>query len=28
VSEGLGEAMSGIAIDTIPEHEMMQNRGQ
>ncbi len=28
VSEGLGEAMSGIAIDTIPDHEMMQNRGQ
>jgi pyridoxal 5'-phosphate synthase pdxS subunit len=28
VSEGLGEAMSGIAIETIPEHEMMQNRGQ
>mgnify|MGYP005838831847 CR=1 FL=1 len=28
VSEGLGEAMSGIAIDTIPEHEMMQTRGQ
>jgi len=28
VSEGLGEAMSGIAIETIPEHEMMQTRGQ
>jgi len=28
VSEGLGEAMSGIAIDTIPDHEMMQTRGQ
>jgi len=28
VSEGLGEAMSGIAIETIPDHEMMQTRGQ
>jgi pyridoxal 5'-phosphate synthase pdxS subunit len=28
VSKGLGEAMSGIAIETIPEHEMMQTRGQ
>jgi len=28
VSEGLGEAMSGIAIEEIPEHEMMQTRGQ
>jgi len=27
VSEGLGEAMSGTAIETIPEHEMMQTRG-
>jgi pyridoxal 5'-phosphate synthase pdxS subunit len=27
VSEGLGEAMSGIAIEEIPEHEMMQTRG-
>jgi len=28
VSNGLGEAMSGIAIEQIPEHEMMQTRGQ
>lgn len=28
VSAGLGEAMSGIAIEEIPDHEMMQNRGQ
>jgi len=28
VSAGLGEAMSGIAIEEIPEHEMMQKRGQ
>jgi len=28
VSEGLGEAMVGISIDEIPEHEMMQTRGQ
>ena len=28
VSAGLGEAMSGIAIEEIPEHEMMQTRGQ
>jgi len=27
VSSGLGEAMSGIAIEEIPEHEMMQTRG-
>ncbi len=27
VSSGLGEAMSGMAIEEIPEHEMMQNRG-
>jgi pyridoxal 5'-phosphate synthase pdxS subunit len=27
VSAGLGEAMSGIAIEEIPEHEMMQSRG-
>ena len=27
VSAGLGEAMSGIAIEEIPEHEMMQTRG-
>jgi len=27
VSADLGEAMSGIAIEEIPEHEMMQNRG-
>jgi pyridoxal 5'-phosphate synthase pdxS subunit len=26
VSEGLGEAMSGIAIEEIPEHELMQTR--
>jgi len=28
VSEGLGEAMTGIAIEEIPEHELMQTRGQ
>jgi len=28
VSEGLGEAMAGIAIEEIPEHEMMQTRGK
>jgi len=28
VSAGLGEAMPGIAIEEIPEHEMMQTRGQ
>ncbi|MFC2082871.1 pyridoxal 5'-phosphate synthase lyase subunit PdxS [Candidatus Bipolaricaulota bacterium] len=28
VSAGLGEAMSGIAIEEIPAHEMMQTRGQ
>jgi pyridoxal 5'-phosphate synthase pdxS subunit len=28
VSEGLGEAMSGLVIEEIPEHEMMQTRGQ
>jgi pyridoxal 5'-phosphate synthase pdxS subunit len=28
VSAGLGEAMSGIAIEEIPDHEMMQTRGQ
>ena len=28
VSAGLGEAMSGIAIEEIPEHEMMQTRGK
>jgi len=28
VSEGLGEAMVGIAIEEIPEHEMMQTRGK
>ncbi|MGB2983231.1 MAG: pyridoxal 5'-phosphate synthase lyase subunit PdxS [Candidatus Bipolaricaulia bacterium] len=28
VSEGLGEAMSGIAIEEIPEHELMQTRGK
>jgi pyridoxal 5'-phosphate synthase pdxS subunit len=27
-SEGLGEAMSGIAIEEIPEHELMQTRGK
>jgi pyridoxal 5'-phosphate synthase pdxS subunit len=27
VSAGLGEAMPGIAIEEIPEHEMMQTRG-
>jgi pyridoxal 5'-phosphate synthase pdxS subunit len=27
VSAGLGEAMAGIAIEEIPEHEMMQTRG-
>jgi pyridoxal 5'-phosphate synthase pdxS subunit len=27
VSEGLGEAMAGIEIEEIPEHEMMQTRG-
>jgi pyridoxal 5'-phosphate synthase pdxS subunit len=27
VSGGLGEAMSGIAIEEIPEHELMQTRG-
>ncbi len=26
ISAGLGEAMSGITIETIPEHEMMQGR--
>ncbi|MFC2108798.1 pyridoxal 5'-phosphate synthase lyase subunit PdxS [Candidatus Bipolaricaulota bacterium] len=28
VSTGLGEAMAGIAIEEIPEHEMMQTRGK
>ena len=28
VSAGLGEAMSGIAIEEIPEHQMMQTRGK
>ena len=28
VSAGLGEAMPGIAIEEIPEHEMMQTRGK
>jgi len=28
VSAGLGEAMVGISIDQIPEHEMMQTRGR
>jgi pyridoxal 5'-phosphate synthase pdxS subunit len=28
VSEGLGEAMTGIAIEEIPEHELMQTRGK
>jgi len=28
VSENLGEAMVGIGIDEIPEHEIMQTRGQ
>lgn len=28
VSAGLGEAMSGIVIEEIPEHEMMQTRGK
>ncbi len=28
VSGGLGEAMSGIAIEEIPEHELMQTRGK
>jgi len=28
VSTGLGEAMSGLAIEEIPAHEMMQTRGQ
>jgi len=28
VSENLGEAMVGIGIDEIPDHEMMQTRGQ
>ena len=28
VSENLGEAMVGIGIDTIPDHEIMQTRGQ
>ncbi|MGD9675454.1 MAG: pyridoxal 5'-phosphate synthase lyase subunit PdxS [Candidatus Bipolaricaulia bacterium] len=28
VSKGLGEAMPGIEIETIPEHEMMQTRGK
>jgi pyridoxal 5'-phosphate synthase pdxS subunit len=28
VSKGLGEAMHGIEIGTIPEHEMMQTRGK
>jgi len=27
-SEGLGEAMAGTAIEEIPEHELMQTRGQ
>ncbi len=27
VSSGLGEAMSGVAIEEIPEHELMQTRG-
>ena len=27
VSSGLGEAMSGIVIEEIPEHELMQTRG-
>ena len=28
ISAGLGEAMQGIEIDTIPDHEMMQTRGK
>jgi len=28
ISAGLGEAMHGIEIDTIPDHEMMQTRGK
>jgi len=28
VSRGLGEAMAGIAIEEIPDHEMMQTRGR
>ncbi|MCX6099164.1 MAG: pyridoxal 5'-phosphate synthase lyase subunit PdxS, partial [Candidatus Bipolaricaulota bacterium] len=28
VSENLGEAMAGIEIATIPEHEKMQTRGR
>ncbi len=28
VSSGLGEAMIGIAIEEIPEHELMQTRGK
>ncbi len=28
VSEGLGEAMAGTAIEEIPEHELMQTRGR
>lgn len=28
VSEGLGEAMPGIEIEEIPEHQMMQTRGK
>ena len=28
ISEGLGEAMPGIAIEEIPEAEMMQTRGK
>ena len=27
VSKGLGEAMVGINIDTLPDTELMQNRG-
>jgi pyridoxal 5'-phosphate synthase pdxS subunit len=28
VSEGLGEAMTGVEIEDIPEHELMQTRGR
>jgi pyridoxal 5'-phosphate synthase pdxS subunit len=28
VSEGLGEAMVGIEIEEIPEHDLMQSRGR
>jgi len=27
ISEGLGEAMAGVEIEEIPEHELMQTRG-